>query len=337
MAQLIDHIQCALGDAVAADKSGPADGFLGWDHYVAGILLTVEATNVEGLDPSFSFVNPYKVTGTNITLALEAEMNGTQHRTFTYAFPLYLNALPPCKGLAYSAKDRTKPDPSGVLLDGTGIVGNLDLDLTLAMGRSAITQTGTPRDLKAPLGTVGDEVVGSQIDFTVVEGIGGGPQWTLNHFKGPGGSTGSSGGAGAEAGMINFTRTAKDTLQISFARFCDVGSGGAAPADCNVPTAKLNELTLQTQQELGTQLKSLEDQQKNLAAPLAANPQLKLQMSMTLAQISAANAMLTTLNAFSATITAQQAAKNSASAAYAAAQNNNTRMLLQNLLLQSAP
>jgi hypothetical protein len=52
----------------------------------------------------------------------------------------------------------------------------------------------------------------STVDFSVVEGISGGPTWDLQHFKGP--SSGSS-------GPLSLNRTAKDTMLIAFTARCD--------------------------------------------------------------------------------------------------------------------
>ena len=74
-----------------------------------------------------------------------------------------------------------------------------------------------------------------QTDFTIVEGVNGGPNWTLNYVKFPsaggggggggGGASGGSGGGGAGGGaggggLINFNRQVKDTLLITMVPVC---------------------------------------------------------------------------------------------------------------------
>src|SRR5471032_2286217 len=49
---------------------------------------------------------------------------------------------------------------------------------------------------------------GSTIDFTLVYGVGGGPSWTLTSFT----------GIGASGGLLNYTRTNKDTLTLGFVK-----------------------------------------------------------------------------------------------------------------------
>jgi len=76
----------------------------------------------------------------------------------------------------------------------------------------------------------------TQTDFTVVEGLSGGPNWTLVHFKGPSGGGGGGGGGGTSGGgaggqgsnmgggsqgLFGFNRQAKDTLLIAFTPRCD--------------------------------------------------------------------------------------------------------------------
>jgi hypothetical protein len=53
-------------------------------------------------------------------------------------------------------------------------------------------------------------VISTQIDFTIIEGINGGPTWTLVYFKGPSPST----------GLFNFSRQVKDQLILTFVPVC---------------------------------------------------------------------------------------------------------------------
>jgi hypothetical protein len=57
---------------------------------------------------------------------------------------------------------------------------------------------------------------GSTVDFTIVEGLNGGPTWSLKYFKGPGGGS---------TGLANLNRTLLDTLQITFVPTCASGPG----------------------------------------------------------------------------------------------------------------
>src|ERR1700722_14709128 len=88
---------------------------------------------------------------------------------------------------------------------------------------------------------------GSDVDFTVVAGINGGPNWTETHFTGPGGGGGGGGGKGGGArggggnsgtggssglgnsggggsgGLVNISRTNVDSLTMTVTATCRVG------------------------------------------------------------------------------------------------------------------
>jgi hypothetical protein len=71
-------------------------------------------------------------------------------------------------------------------------------------------------------------VISSQVDFTIVESGNEGPSWTLKYFKGPvagGASSGSSGSSptgssGGGGGLFNASRQVKDQLNITFVPVC---------------------------------------------------------------------------------------------------------------------
>ncbi len=56
----------------------------------------------------------------------------------------------------------------------------------------------------------------TQIDFTITEAAGIGPNWSLAYFKGPGGGSGASG----PGNLFSTQRTVKDTLQITMVPVC---------------------------------------------------------------------------------------------------------------------
>jgi hypothetical protein len=84
-------------------------------------------------------------------------------------------------------------------------------------------------------GQAGNATFSSKIDFSVVEGINGGPNYSILRFKGPGGGSGAGGGGGAggagggAAGggggggqLISANRTALDSLSVTFSPTCRV-------------------------------------------------------------------------------------------------------------------
>ena len=102
---------------------------------------------------------------------------------------------------------------------------------------------------------------GSTVDFNIVMGINGGPNWTLTYFKGPGGgggggggaggsggaSSGAGGGGGGGSGPLSFSHTYFDTLAIAFVATCQDGTTSVTPSNfwstvpsCSDPHARAN-------------------------------------------------------------------------------------------------
>jgi hypothetical protein len=71
--------------------------------------------------------------------------------------------------------------------------------------------TGAAKGATASGGSTGSANFGSQVEFMLVLGINGGPNWTLTHYKGPGAGT---------ASLLNFTRTTTNTLNFSSGPTC---------------------------------------------------------------------------------------------------------------------
>jgi len=90
----------------------------------------------------------------------------------------------------------------------SAIVGGFALS-SLAAGTpaSAVGSGATPSASASGTGTS----FGSTVDFTVVYGLNGGPTWTLTHFKGPQGGSGS---------LVNLSRQVVDTLTVTFVPAC---------------------------------------------------------------------------------------------------------------------
>jgi hypothetical protein len=189
-------------------------------------------------------------TAFNYTLAISGQLSGQQHRNITFNLNWDYEKLDPL--------NRSDWDP-GNRLDcqnaesepGRGLAGVLGLKQIVQMGLMAnsiqndlavLPSSAFVKNLSFPgmnpggaaLGNTLTGVFGSQVDFTLVEGIGGGPSWSQLHFRtgsggsGGGASTGdrgagtSSSGTGGSSGPgpLNFNRMAKDSLVISFAPAC---------------------------------------------------------------------------------------------------------------------
>jgi hypothetical protein len=90
VAQLVDHIRCALRGAIHDGLNDPTtrDSFYRLIKYnfVATPDLTVKVTNTEGLSPSLAFIDPT----TSLTLSASGQVNGTQDRNFDFTYAIDL-------------------------------------------------------------------------------------------------------------------------------------------------------------------------------------------------------------------------------------------------------
>jgi uncharacterized membrane protein YgcG len=270
--QVILHIDCELESAVNSTAYGglahvdpipPAGtnpsneplGQLARYEFIGQATLTVDVTDTESLTPSTSFISPYApippsmMSTTNLTLTIGAQLNGTQHRAVTTTLQFDLNKFVENENDAtFTQYKKAWPKSEcpivqgthpNVPFDGTAIKGDLGLTEALEDGLMSIGANGQYGVLQAVVpvnqnGPPNPTTFTSQTDFTVVEGLNGGPNWTLVHFKGPGGGGGGGTGGGASGGSssgssmgggsqgpINFNRQAKDTLLIGFTPRCD--------------------------------------------------------------------------------------------------------------------
>jgi hypothetical protein len=135
------------------------------------------------------------------------------------------------EGVAWdTSKDPSPCDRGGELGGDLGLKETLatalvaarmnDIAVFESLGTGGDTTTATVNGQKAPsqINNYAFGQIGAQIDFTIVAGINGGPNWTLTHFKGP--IAGGGGGGGGGQGLFNFNRQAKDTLLITFLPVC---------------------------------------------------------------------------------------------------------------------
>ena len=268
------------------------------DNFVADVSLTLQVTNVEGINPSLNFTDPglpiapVPLTGAfspSLTLAVNGQFDGTQNRTFTLAYFIDLAQL-------WTSPPNCENDPNNDI----GIVGQLGLGEILSDGLEAVEYTKTYNIYSTPDETQASSITssmlssqlaaagiststakansvsfGSEIDFTVVEGLAGGPSWSFKHFSGPGGAgTGKGGGssttgggsssgsssAGASQGFLNFNRTAIDSIVVQIGATCQKSKGGNADywdaiPQCD-PATRANSIQAIQQQLLLYQLRN---------------------------------------------------------------------------------
>lgn len=208
--------------------------------YVASAQFTLDVTATSAFNPSLNFVNPYTAT-TNLTLSVGGQLSDVPHRNLNLytsvdserliaspVSPLYASLPDPIVKTMAAQTPVADADPTSEMANcnsGSELGGRLGLKEVLAtsliaerMNDIAVLQAGSSGNL-VNQGTAPDKFnlysfgqIATQIDFTITEAINGGPNWTLTHFKGPGGST-----AGP---FLNLNRQVKDTLVITFLPVC---------------------------------------------------------------------------------------------------------------------
>ncbi len=247
VSSVASHIQCEIYRVMIPDaEHPPIDNYrlLTDNRYVAYAQLTLDVTSNEALTPNLGFITPYTKPMTSLTVSVGGQLGGTQHKTITQSFTIVLDPskISPAEAAEYcGGKDGRRG----------GLGGDLGLDNIIEAGLYHATEEQflfpLPRaDDTATTGTkispMTEPVFGSTIDFTIVYGLAGtGPTWVLTHFKGPG---------GGNAGLLNATRTVKDTLVISFAPSRPEGvqgirhpPGAAAPQGAKRPPRSASELS----------------------------------------------------------------------------------------------
>jgi hypothetical protein len=216
---IVKHIQCEIWqipkplpenqrDTATAEQKRFDKFWL--NQYVVYAILTIDVTDDGRIDPSVSFIQPLAAMGESRSLSVTPSVDGTAHRNFTVSFVLDLT-----------------PDPQGnptfIPPDGTDRLNYCKANdehvggLTGDLGIKSIIEEGIkyrdndqfvfPTALSTQFSSSTTPTFGSTIDFTMVYGLGGGPNWTLTHFTGPSGS----------GSLLGYTRTRKDTLVLSFA------------------------------------------------------------------------------------------------------------------------
>jgi hypothetical protein len=212
---IVQQIQCEIIGAVKDADLGP----LMTGQFVATADLTLDVTDKDDVNPSLSFIHPLNTANTNFTLGVSGQYSREQHRNLHLTFAVLVEPNAPGSKIC---------DQRGTI--GTRLEGNLGIKEIMKAGVPYLVKpetAGSPylmqtigiADLKGAGTAKADPPgFGTTVDFTLVYGVGGGPSWTLTHFTGIGGSN----------GLVNFSRTNKDTLVLAFAKV--VRSGANAPS-----------------------------------------------------------------------------------------------------------
>jgi hypothetical protein len=232
VSDITDKIQCEIIDALHSAKYDDDATFrpLAIYRHVVSVNLSLEVTNMQAANPSLSYIKPYATAGENFTALVGGQWTGTQDRIFNQTFTLVFD-------LGDETPERW--DACSKKAAGSGLRGNLGIKDVIASGlryESADSDAYklkvlglSPSDPQDPLGGSVTPSFGSTVDFTLVYGVNGGPNWTLTHFTGP------------ATGLLNFNRTRKDTLQLSFARVISSGATQGAEADAERQAGKASK------------------------------------------------------------------------------------------------
>ena len=225
------------GPTTAPDRRFTLKNYFQEIEYVADAQWTLDVTGTGALNPLFTYTNPYNLAkglfpATNVVLSVGGQLSDAGHRYIqiytSVDFARLVEFTPVDYHYAKAVEPKiARPCPVNYEPNGVELGGQLGLKETLATGITAVSMNDVglfPSDLSAPasggpsptnyLNSNGQYTFGlisAQIDFTIMEGINGGPTWTLRHFKGPGGNS---------SGLLNFSRQVKDTLLISFVPVC---------------------------------------------------------------------------------------------------------------------
>ena len=197
----------------------------------------MDVTQTGAVNPSTSTAQYYNgtrglVPPTGSTLSVGGQLSEGAHRCVTFNSSIdvaRLNATEPAPFEGIAPPVRPIPDHNQRLVcmsQGVELNGNLGVKETLATALIAagMSDISALEPLQAPSpGTTPGGIslgpipvpstysfgqISTQVDFTIIEGINGGPLWTLAYFKGP------------CLSLVNISRQVKDTLILTFVPVC---------------------------------------------------------------------------------------------------------------------
>jgi hypothetical protein len=224
-------------------------------EYVADYKLTLQVTDTGALNPSANFIKNLPAAGTNLTLAVGGQLSEQADRSidiyqsvdfarlvgspenprYTAVRKIPGHADKPFPKVPKSLAEHPYEGPLGESPCDHGALLGGRLGLKEALATYAISaRMQDVAVLLTPGSTAGGTLYGqqisitgfsgyafgqmdSQIDFTVLMDVNGGPNWTLAAFKGP--AVTSAGGANGQ-NLLNFSRQVKDTLLITVLPVC---------------------------------------------------------------------------------------------------------------------
>jgi hypothetical protein len=207
VSDIVRHVQCEIYDEL---KRNPdfRDG-----SYVVVATLTLEVTDNGSFNPTMAFTKKFSTADTGRNIGTGFQINGTSHRTFQQSFTLNLQTT----AAGEPTNDAAQPEVCTQEQNGKrpGLRGNLGIGNTIAEGVNKNKFIFEVIENKAKAGEFEPDLptFGTTVDFTLVQGVGVNPVWTLEDVVFPG---------GGDAPFLNYNQTTKDTLALTFA------SGGSA-------------------------------------------------------------------------------------------------------------
>ncbi len=240
---IVQEIQCEILEAVkmGEDPKSPLS-VLQREQFVVSVDLTLDVTNRESLNPSLGYIHPYATAGNNFTLGLNGQLTGEQHRNLHLTFALLVDqAAATDKQLKECHEMRKGSSLQGDL----GIVEIIGTGLPYqGHGAYVMRTVGIDTDGVAGLPDAVDPPgFGSTVDFTLVYGAGGGPNWTLTYFK------------GVDEGLASFLRTNKDTLVLAFVKVAPKAARpGVSAAPASAASAAIQAAGRAAQNQLNRQI-----------------------------------------------------------------------------------
>jgi hypothetical protein len=245
VSDITDKIQCELISALHAAKYDQDSTFraLAVYKHVVSVNLTLEVTNAESVNPSLSYIKPYATMGTSFSTPVGAQWTGTQDRNYNQTFTLIFGlgdetpeVMQACEHVKANGSLRGELGIKDIIASGLRFEAADSAAFKLKV--LGLSKNDPPDALTGSASLAPS--FGSTVDFQVVYGVSGGPLWTLTHFTGPGATLGA------------YTRTLKDTLQLSFARVAPTNSGEDADRDAEGTAGRSakDNLTLQVLQRI---------------------------------------------------------------------------------------
>ena len=240
-------------------------------EFVADVTLTLDVMDTSGLTPAIGLSKYYRAgsgvfPATAFLLSVSGNFTETGHRFFTHYLTVDMGRLISSSPLnPRYASVRTipvadhvvNPCPVPYKAPGLELAGTLGLKEALASGLIVAAMNDVavyPTDERAPAvaagkgpastapapvtppGSTPNNVISYQVDFTIMEGVSGGPNWVLRFFKGPSGTT----------GPLTASRQVKDQMNVTFIPVCIRHKYWSDPTDRRVKHQYEPELVVGT-------------------------------------------------------------------------------------------